>query len=74
MNKLALVAATLILPVLAFGKGKGDDNDRGKGGGGGGKSHIPVVPETNPGWVLVPFFGVVLLFSARKHLRGRVTE
>jgi hypothetical protein len=73
MNKLALVAATLILPVLAFGKSKGDDNDHGKGGG-GGNSHIPVVPETNPGWVLVPFFGAVLLFSARKHLRGMVTE
>jgi hypothetical protein len=35
---------------------------------------ISAVPETNAGWVLVPFFGAVLLFSARHLFRGKVAE
>ena len=35
---------------------------------------VTVVPEANAGWVLVPFFGAVLLFSARQLLRGKATE
>jgi hypothetical protein len=31
-----------------------------------GNAPVPVVPETNAGWVLVPFFGAFLLFSARQ--------
>jgi hypothetical protein len=74
----ALVAATLILPVLAYGghdNGKGNNGenngkgDKGKGNDRGDK-HIPVVPEANAGWVLVPFFGAVLLVSARRFYRA----
>jgi hypothetical protein len=36
--------------------------------------NISAVPEANAGWVLIPFFGVVLLFSARNLFRGKVTE
>ena len=48
--------------------GRGDRDER-QGG-----RQVPVVPEANAGWVLVPFFGAVLLFSARQLLRGKVTE
>ena len=81
----ALVAASLILPALAYAdrdndrvnhgradndehQGKGDDNER------RGNPRISAVPEANAGWVLVPFFGAVLLFSARHLFRGKVTE
>jgi hypothetical protein len=33
--------------------------------------HVPVVPEANAGWVLIPFFGAVLLFSARQFFRAK---
>lgn len=33
--------------------------------------HIPVVPEANAGWVLIPFFGAVLLFSWRQFSRAK---
>jgi hypothetical protein len=68
-----LAAATLILPVLAHTKQDNDkdsdgwrDDDRGNDRG---EKHIPAVPEANAGWVLVPFFGAVLLLSARQLLR-----
>jgi hypothetical protein len=32
---------------------------------------IPVVPEANVGWVLVPFFGAVLVFSSRRLFRKK---
>jgi hypothetical protein len=72
----ALVAASLILPALAYADrdndrvnhGKGDNNER------RGNPRISAVPEANAGWVLVPFFGAVLLFSARHLFRGKVTE
>ena len=48
--------------------GKGDNNER------HGNPRISAVPEANAGWVLVPFFGAVLLFSARHLFRGKVTE
>jgi hypothetical protein len=35
---------------------------------------IPVVPEANAGWVLIPFFGVVLFFSVRQLFREKATE
>jgi hypothetical protein len=71
-NKVcALVAATLILPVLAFAKhDNGKDND-GKGDNDRGEKQVPVVPEANAAWVLVPFFGAVLLFSARQLFRAK---
>ena len=81
----ALAAAFLMLPVLAYadrdndrvndGKGdndqhhaKGDNNER------HGNPRISAVPEANAGWVLVPFMGAVLLFSARKIFREKATE
>ena len=70
----ALVAVTLVLPALAYA---GNDNGKGNDGTNNGKGNnkqIPVVPEANAGWVLVPFFGVVLLFSARHLFRGKATE
>jgi hypothetical protein len=75
----ALVAATLILPALAFagpdnGKGnKGGNNGNGNGGN-NGKHHgppIPVVPEAKAGWVLIPFVGAVLIFSWRQLSRAK---
>ena len=72
----ALVAASLILPALAYAD---RDNDKGNRGRGDNDEHhgnprISAVPEANAGWVLVPFFGAVLLFSARHLFRGKVTE
>jgi hypothetical protein len=32
---------------------------------------VPVVPEANAGWVLIPFFGAVLLFSWRQFSRSK---
>jgi hypothetical protein len=72
----ALVAASLILPALAYADrdndrvnhGRGDNNER------HGNPRISAVPEANAGWVLVPFFGAVLLFSARHLFRGKVTD
>ena len=72
----ALVAAALMLPVLAFARGhdSSDRKDENRWGDhdtdGDRDRHIPVVPETNAGWVLVPFFGAVLLFSARRIFRA----
>ena len=49
-------------------QGNGDNNER------HGNPRISPVPEANAGWVLVPFFGSVLLFSARNLFRGKATE
>jgi hypothetical protein len=75
----ALVAATLILPALAFagtdnGNGNNGQNNGNQNGKNRGDPSIPSVPEANAGWVLVPFVGVVLLFSARRLFRGKATE
>ncbi len=74
----ALVAAALILPVLAFA---GTDNGNGNNGQNNGNQHgkvtdppVSAVPEANAGWVLIPFFGIVLLFSARQLFRGKATD
>ena len=65
----ALVAATLILPGLAFA-GSGGQNNQGDNNNNQGNGNVPVVPETNAGWVLVPFFGAVLLYSWRRFSRA----
>jgi len=72
-----LVAASLIIPALAYadhGKWNKGDNDEHRWGDDDRKNdrdrRWPVVPETNAGWVLAPFFGAVLLFSAR-HSRAK---
>ncbi len=73
----ALVAAALILPALAYAgqdNGKGNDGKNNGKGNDKGERQIPVVPEANAGWVLIPFFGIVLLFSARQLFRGKATE
>jgi hypothetical protein len=58
----ALATTNLILPVLAHAQQQGQ--------GPGGQQPIPVMPEMNPAWVLVPFLAAVLVFSSR-HLFGR---
>jgi hypothetical protein len=66
----------LILPALAYAEhdnnrsilGRGDNDEH------HGDPHISAVPEANAGWVLVPFMGAVLLFSARKLFREKATE
>ncbi len=76
----ALVAASIVLPALAYAGHDNDKNsDRGKDGRGDNderhsEPHVSAVPEANAGWVLIPFFGAVLLFSARNLFRGKVTE
>jgi hypothetical protein len=72
----ALVAVTLILPALAYADRDHDrdnnrDNNEQRGGDRDRDDHIPVVPEANAGWVLIPFVGAVLLFSWRRFSRAR---
>jgi len=70
----ALVAVTLILPAIAYADRDHDrDNNRDnhEQRGGDRDDHIPVVPEANAGWVLIPFVGAVLLFSWRQFSRAK---
>jgi hypothetical protein len=70
----ALIAATLILPALAYA-----DHDKWKGNEGGNDDHnrdkdrdrhVATVPDGSPGIVLVATtFGAVLLFSAIRRSR-----
>ena len=76
----ALVAATLILPQLAHGgehrglfengEHRWEDHDRDKDN----DRPIPVVPEANAGWVLIPFFGTILLFTSRQFFRAKANQ
>ena len=75
-----LVAATLICQVLAYADrdvGRGDRDNKDEHGwvnddGDRHRDRNPqAVPEANTGWVLIPVFGVVLLFSAREYLRAK---
>lgn len=74
-----LIGASVVVPVLAYVgylKGNGSVNN-GKSNYGGNYSagkHIAVAPEANAGWMLVPFFGAVLLFSSRHLFRGKASE
>ena len=66
-----LVAATSLLPLLAYAD---KDNDKGKGDNDRDdrKHHKdPVVPEVNAAWVLVPFVGAVLFLSSRRFSRAK---
>jgi hypothetical protein len=68
----ALLATTLFLPVLAYaGTDNGKGNDGQNNGNQNGHNKIPVVPEANAGWVLIPFFGAVLVFSWRQFSRPK---
>jgi hypothetical protein len=76
----ALVAAISILPALAYAKDiqwdkgdKGEKNDKG-GRGEKGDPRVSTVPEANTAWVLLPFVGAVLLFSARHLFPKKATE
>jgi hypothetical protein len=67
----ALVAASVILPLVTYlGLNGQNNNQNGQGQNGNGQGHVPVVPEANPVWVLIPIFGAVLLLSSRQ-LRAR---
>jgi hypothetical protein len=69
----ALVAATLILPALAYAnhdseKGNKGDHDTDKDR----DRHISTVPEGGPGMVLlITTVGAILLFSARRSSREK---
>jgi hypothetical protein len=71
----ALVAASLILPALAYADHDNDkDSYRDNHGRGDKDDHygdprISAVPEANTGIVLIPFVGAVLLFSSLQLLR-----
>lgn len=80
----ALIAATLVLPALAYADRDHDDHDRGisrdsdehRAGDRDRDDrdrycHIPIVPEASAGWVLIPFVGAVLLFSWRRFSRAK---
>lgn len=72
----ALVTAALVLPALAFAgndKNKPDKPDKPEKGG-KGDSRVPSVPEANTAWVLIPFLGLVLVFSARQFFPKKATE
>jgi hypothetical protein len=67
----AVAVAALVLPAMAFaGTDNGKGNDGENNGKQNGRGNVPVVPEVNVGWVLVPFVGAVLYFSARQIFRG----
>jgi hypothetical protein len=70
----ALVAATLVLPVLAFAQNNQGQNNNNQGQNNNNQGHVPVVPEANAGWVLVPFFGAVLIFSWRQFSRAKAAS
>jgi len=99
-NACALLAATLILPALAYAdrddgkRTQGDNDDRwsqrdehrwgdkqyvrdknehswGEKDTTRNREDVPVVPEANAAWVLVPFFGAVLLYSWRQFPRSK---
>jgi hypothetical protein len=77
----AVLAVSFILPMLGYA---GTDNGTGNGGQNNGKQNgrdrdhdrddIPAAPEPNVAWVLVPFFGAVLLFSARQLFRPKANQ
>jgi hypothetical protein len=77
----SLAAAALILPALAYADRDNDRDDRGRGDndrhqetGDHGDPRVSSVPEANPAWILIPFMGAVLLFSARKLFPKKATE
>ena len=65
----ALVAATLILPVLAYaGNNQGGNNQ-------GGNNQGNSVPEGGPGIVLLTTaIGAILLFSLRQSSRAKASQ
>jgi hypothetical protein len=63
----ALVAASVVLPLVAYlGFSGQNNNQNGQSQNRNGQGCVPVVPEANPVWVLVPIFGAVVLLSSRQ--------
>jgi hypothetical protein len=62
---VALVAASIVLPLVAYlGFGVQNNNQNVQGQNRNTQGDVPVVPEANPVWVLIPIFGAVLLLSS----------
>ena len=76
-NLCAVVAISIALPALAYAKDiqwdKGDKRDKGEKVG-KGDPKVSSVPEASTVWVLLPFMGAVLLFSARHLIPRKATE
>ena len=68
----ALVTAALVLPALAYAD-KVDKPDKSEHKGKGDPA-VSSVPEANAGWVLIPFLGLVLVFSARQFFPKKATK
>ena len=67
----ALVVASVVLPLVAYLGFSGQNNKQnGQGQNLDSQGNVPVVPEANPVWVLVPIFGAVPFLSSRQ-LRAR---
>ena len=81
---VAVVALSSIIPGLALlgtllGTDKGKGNDGQNNGNQHGKTNngdpsVSSVPEANPGIVLIPFVGAVLLVSSLQLLRLRAQK
>jgi hypothetical protein len=79
---VAIVAVSSIIPGLALSgtllgtdKGKGNNgNQQGKTDNGDGDPVVSSVPEANPGIVLIPFVGAVLIVSSLQLLRFRAQK
>jgi hypothetical protein len=71
----ALLAAAVTLPLLANTMKAGTDNGKGNDGQNNGNQnghqHVPVVPEANTVWVLVPVAGAVLFLSWRRFSQAK---
>ena len=71
------MAISIALPALAYAKDNhGDKDNKADKGEKGGKADPKVssVPEASTVWVLLPFIGAVLLFSARHLIPRKETE
>jgi hypothetical protein len=81
---VAVVALSSIIPGLALlgtllGTDKGKGNDGQNNGNHSGKTNdgdpvVSSVPEANPGIVLIPFVGAVLIVSSLQLLRHRAQK
>ena len=56
----ALVAATLILPALAYAQNQNGTTQNGT------KQNVSVSDEVNTAWLLVPVLGGIMLYSWRR--------
>ena len=61
----ALVAATLILPALAYAQSTTQNGTKQNGT----KQNVP--DEVNPAWLLVPVLGGVMLYSWRRLTKAK---